>query len=102
VIVDKEVFIMSSLSFDDAHAKYGVGQTCLYMWLREYERSVGAVAPAKPAKQGAVGLFGDEQGRADQGADGEGIEAARLKKEHAAEGSGTEKEFVSINARNTK
>jgi transposase len=51
VIVDKEVFIMSSLSFDDAHAKYGVGQTCLYMWLREYERSVGAAAPAKPAKQ---------------------------------------------------
>jgi transposase len=120
VIVDKEVFIMSrlskeerlevgkalrdkSLSFDDAHAKYGVGQTCLYMWLREYERSIGAAAPAKPAKQEIPSDYSamskDELIKELMRKD---IEAARLKKGYAAEGSGTEKEFVSISGKNTK
>jgi len=70
-----------SLSFDDAHAKYGVGQTCLYMWLRECGRSVGAAAPAKPAKQEAPSDYSamskDELIRELMK---KGIEAARLKK----------------------
>jgi hypothetical protein len=120
VIVDKEVFIMSRLSkgerlevgkalhdkslpFDEAHAKCGVGQTCLYMWLREYERSIGAAAPAKPAKQE---IPSDYSAMSKDGLIHElmkkGIEAARLKKGHAVKGSGTEKVFVSTSGKSTK